>query len=70
MRLIVDGSTLELAVDERVTATARLPVIGGGARTISCTTFGGACRLQDLETFTLDGTEALAGGSTQVAAAP
>jgi beta-fructofuranosidase len=70
MRLIVDGSILELAVDERVTATARLPVIGGGARTISCTTFGGACRLQDLETFTLDGTEALAGGSTQVAAAP
>jgi beta-fructofuranosidase len=48
LRLILDGSTLELAADERVTATARLPGIGTGARTISCTTFGGGCRLVDV----------------------
>jgi beta-fructofuranosidase len=70
LRLIVDGSILELAVDERVTATARLPVIGGGTRTVSCTTFGGACRLRDLETFALDGPSAeRAGGPARVAAA-
>ena len=58
-------------MDERVTATARLPVIGGGACTISCTTFGGPCRLQDLETFALGGAQAgQPGGPALVAAAP
>ncbi len=48
LRLVLDGSVLELAADERVTATARLPGIAEGSRTISCTAFGGAARLVDL----------------------
>ena len=49
LRLILDGSVLELVADERQTATVRLPEVGGGGRTISCTTIGGACRLTDLD---------------------
>ena len=49
LRLILDGSVLELAADDRVTATVRMPEVGGGARTISCTAIGGGCRLADLE---------------------
>lgn len=45
LRLILDGSILELVADDRVTATARLPDVGGDGRTISCTPIGGACRL-------------------------
>lgn len=48
LRLVLDGSVLELIADERSTATARLPGVGGGVRTITCTTIGGACRLSDL----------------------
>jgi beta-fructofuranosidase len=49
LRLILDGSILELVADDRVTATARLPDIGGDGRTISCTPIGGACRLSAME---------------------
>ncbi len=52
LRLILDGSVLELVADERQTATVRLPEVGGGGRTISCTTIGGACRLVDLDVST------------------
>jgi len=57
LRLILDGSVLELVADERQTATVRLPEVGGGSRTISCTTIGGACRLTELDVsmFTLPG---------------
>lgn len=55
LRMILDGSVLELVADERVTATARLPGVGGGGRTISCTSIGGACRLVDLEVAAFDG---------------
>jgi beta-fructofuranosidase len=53
LRLILDGSVLELVADERVTATARLPGVSEGGRTISCTAIGGRCRLVDLEVSTL-----------------
>ena len=49
LRLMVDGSVLEMVADDRVTATARLPDLGPGALTVSCTTIGGGCRLTDLE---------------------
>jgi beta-fructofuranosidase len=49
LRVILDGSILELVADDRVTATARLPDVGGGSRTISCTPFGGACELTRIE---------------------
>jgi len=52
LRLILDGSVLELAADERVTATARLPGIGAGERSISCTAIGGPCRLADIAVAT------------------
>jgi beta-fructofuranosidase len=45
LRLILDGSIMELVADDRVTATARLPDIGGDGRTIACTPIGGSCRL-------------------------
>jgi beta-fructofuranosidase len=48
MRLLLDGSVLELEVDGRITATARLPDVGDGARTITCTTMAGSCLLQDV----------------------
>ena len=49
LRLFVDGSILELVADDRVTATARLPDVGGDGRTISCTPIGGACVLTRIE---------------------
>lgn len=49
LRLIMDGSILELVADDRVTATARLPDVGGDGRVISCTPIGGACRLTSIE---------------------
>ncbi len=49
LRVILDGSVMELVADERVTATVRLPEARLGPRTISCTTIGGPCRLTDLE---------------------
>jgi len=53
LRLIMDGSVLEMVADGRVTATARLPDIGPGAMTVGCTTIGGACRLTDIEMVVL-----------------
>ena len=52
LRLILDGSVLELVADERQTATVRLPEVGGGSRTISCTTIAGDCRLRELDVST------------------
>ncbi len=52
LRLVLDGSVLELSADDRVMATARLPEIGGGSRWITFTTFGGACRLVDVGVWT------------------
>jgi len=49
LQLILDGSILELVADDRVTATARLPDVGGDGRTISCTPIGGACELSRIE---------------------
>jgi hypothetical protein len=44
LRLILDGSVLEVAAEDRVTATVRLPSVPG-ERGISMTTFGGVCRI-------------------------
>jgi beta-fructofuranosidase len=48
LRLVIDGSVLELVANDRVTATARLPELRSGGLAVSCTTIGGACRLTDL----------------------
>jgi beta-fructofuranosidase len=44
LRMILDGSVLEVAAEDRVTATVRLPSVPG-ERGISLTTFGGVCRI-------------------------
>ncbi len=49
LRLILDGSVLEAVIDDRVTATARLPDDQGGG-SIAWTAIGGACSLVDAET--------------------
>lgn len=49
LRIILDGSVLELVADDRVTATARLTDAGGDVRTITCTPFGGTCELSRIE---------------------
>jgi beta-fructofuranosidase len=51
LRLVVDGSVLEMVADDRVTATARLPEIGHGDLTLTCTTLGGSCLLTELDVF-------------------
>jgi beta-fructofuranosidase len=48
LRVVVDGSVLEMVAGDRVTATARLAELGAGDLTLSCTTIGGTCRLSDL----------------------
>ena len=55
LRLILDGSVLEMAADDRATATIRMPEVGGGRRTVSCTAIGGGCRLVDIGVTHLDG---------------
>ncbi len=55
LRLVVDGSVLELVVDERVTATARLPDVADGPRTVACTPIGGPCHLVDVRLTELGG---------------
>lgn len=49
LRIILDGSTLEVVCDDLVTATVRLPAVGGGDRRIICSTFGPTCRIVDAE---------------------
>lgn len=49
LRLILDGSVMELVANDRVTATARLPRAAAGPRTISCSAIGGAFHLDDVE---------------------
>ena len=44
LRLIVDGSILELVANDRVTATVRLPTLDGQLRMV-CSAFGGSCRV-------------------------
>jgi beta-fructofuranosidase len=44
LRLILDGSVLEVVAEDRVTATIRLPSVGG-PRSISLVSFGGACEV-------------------------
>jgi beta-fructofuranosidase len=56
LRVVLDGSSLELVADDRVTATARLPGIAGQDRTIALTAIGGSFHLADLEISTLPGT--------------
>jgi hypothetical protein len=53
LRLIIDGSILELVAADVVTATVRLPAPGGG-RTISCTPFGGQSIIRAAELRTLE----------------
>ena len=53
LRLIIDGSILELVAADVVTATVRLPASVGG-RTISCTTFGGRSTIRAAELRTLE----------------
>ena len=45
LRIILDGSILEIAAADRVTATIRLPSVGRGRRTFTGSTFGGSFRL-------------------------
>ena len=49
LRIILDGSALEVVCDDLVTATVRLPAVGGGDRRIICSTFGPTCRIVDAE---------------------
>jgi len=65
LRLILDGSVLEMAADDHVTATIRMPEVGGGRRTVSCTAIGGGCHLIDIQVSHLDGI-APAGGPSPV----
>ena len=53
LRLILDGSVLELAANDRITATARLPEFRGGVRRITCSTIGGASDLVGIEVLAL-----------------
>jgi beta-fructofuranosidase len=46
LRLIVDGSVLEMVAAETITGTARLPGAREEGRTVRCTTVGGACELR------------------------
>jgi beta-fructofuranosidase len=49
MRIILDGSVMELVCDGWITATVRLPSIGDGGRTFELSTLGGACQISDAE---------------------
>lgn len=49
LRIIMDGSVMELVADERITATVRLPEARLGHRVIHCSAIGGDCRLTDME---------------------
>lgn len=46
LRVIVDGSVLEMVAAETITATARLPGARDEGRIVRCTTVGGACELR------------------------
>jgi sucrose-6-phosphate hydrolase SacC (GH32 family) len=46
LRVIVDGSVLEMVAAETITATARLPGAREEGRTVRCSTVGGACELR------------------------
>lgn len=46
LRLIVDGSVLEMVAAETITATARLPGAREEGRVVRCSTVGGACELR------------------------
>jgi hypothetical protein len=48
LRLILDGSVLEVVAENRVTATLRLPSVPGD-RSISIVTFDGPCRMVSAE---------------------
>lgn len=52
LRLLLDGSVLEVVADDRLTATARMPEVVGDHRTITVTTIGGACGLTALRAGT------------------
>ncbi len=52
LRLILDGSILELAANDLVTATARLPAAHGETRTVSVAAIGGGCHVRDLTAST------------------
>jgi beta-fructofuranosidase len=54
LRIILDGSILEVVAMDRVTATVRLPAVGSGARQLSLTTFGGSCRVTRAELFSIE----------------
>ena len=49
LRLILDGSILEVVAADRVTATVRLPTVRASGRTLSFSTFGGSCRVARAE---------------------
>ena len=55
LRLLVDGSIMELFANGRVSATFRLPAVGAESiRHLSITTADGPCRVARLELWTLD----------------
>lgn len=54
LRLILDGSILEVLAADRVTATVRLPRVDQSVWQLSLTTFGGSCRVIGAEVFSIE----------------
>jgi beta-fructofuranosidase len=54
LRLVLDGSVLELVADDCITGTARLPDAGDDGRRITISALGGACRLEGIEVATFE----------------
>jgi beta-fructofuranosidase len=55
LRLLLDGSVLEVTADQVVTATARLPEVGGSGRSVVCASIGGDSRVGGVELAELVG---------------
>jgi beta-fructofuranosidase len=53
IRLLVDGSVVEMEVDGRITATFRRPLIGPGGPAVAFSVVGGTARILELLSWTL-----------------